>query len=126
MLRFIDNWTGTPLSSVQPENAGGFTAPTSLPWVRLSVRELVRRQHTMGAPGNRVFASRAMLIAQIFVPRGEGTDELDALAQEFRELFEGVEADGLTFYDVQVPGPIDGDPYIQVNAQATFEYHETR
>ncbi len=61
-----ENVTGSGIP--EGEDANGRV----LPWARLSVRQLVENQETLGAPGNRRFLNEGIATAEIYTAIGDG------------------------------------------------------
>lgn len=124
---FLGNYTGLPAAQITADNEA-FDAPEDLAWGRLAVREFVGRQESLGGLGNRKFLRTGSVFFQIFTPADQGTEEADTLAQEARELLEGVKLDAkqiwLTNATVREIGP-DGAWY-NVVVEASYQYTETR
>ena len=103
-------------------------------WIRVAVRGLTSEPMTHGPEGSRAVTRRGFVIGQCFVPHAtdDGAGAAEALAQAFRDLFEGttIAAVGtsptnLEFLtgDVRVIG-VDGS-WVQANAEIPFTYIET-
>lgn len=59
------------------------------PWVRLSVRHLSRKQHTIGQAGSRIFVARGLAFIQYFHPVGTGAGLADPYLEKAVSIFEG-------------------------------------
>ncbi len=94
--RFLDNYTGVVAGRITFENEE-FEEPTSGEWVRLVVRSLVREQDTLGKSGNRRFRSKASVMVQVYALADSGVQQLDTLAEEAKDIYEGVSFSGLDF-----------------------------
>jgi len=94
-------------------------------WVRLTVRNTVSQQETLGAVGFRKFERKGDIHLQIFVPVDRGTADADTLAMQARAVFEGARFSGVVCYAglSKEVGP-DGRWY-QVNVVIPFTYYET-
>jgi hypothetical protein len=126
---FDTDWSVGPVSAYCFENEK-FETPNNAPWVRLSVRNQVGRQQTLGQPTNRIFQRYGAVFVQIFVPVSTaGTKTADTLAARARALFEGTRIAGTTvnFQDCHIrESGIDDGKWYQVVVEAEFEYTETK
>lgn len=129
---FVDAWGST--TPVQLDNEQPFlpptpTAPPAAPaaWARCVVRSLDRRQATMGSAGGRRFDRIVLVIVQIFVQAGCGTELANQLADQAGAIFEGVEIDEIDCYktDVLEIGA-DGKGWYQANVQTRARYQTTK
>lgn len=100
---FIDSWSSTPVAA---ENEVFDAEPS---WVRLSVREQVSEQQTLGPKGARRFRRECAVYVQVFTP-AEGAF-IDAaggvrsgleLAEDVRRFFEGETISAAKFHAVTV------------------------
>lgn len=122
--KFIDEWADETAVTLDNET---FDAPTTEPWVRLSVRNITSGQETLGPVGHRNFERKAILFIQIFTQTDIGLKQSDELAQAARAIFEGITLNGnIAFYDsvTREVGP-DGLWY-QVVVECNFTYNETK
>lgn len=104
-----------------------FETPSSSPWIRLTVRNRISNQETLGKKTNRKFLRSGSIYGQVFVPINTGTSEADRIAQKIRDIFEGERIDEsvwITNSDVREVGP-DGDWY-QFLVESFFTYEETK
>lgn len=130
--RFLDNWTGTTVDDTHVERENQvFDGPPSpaAPWVRIVIDPRVGRQRTLAPVGSRTYNRRGAVLVSIFVPRGEGSTNTDALVQEVRSIFEGAEVDGIHFFATQervVEGIKPDADWYQVNTETEFLYTERR
>lgn len=117
---FIDRWENeTPFSFDNEE----FDPPGDSPWVRLSVRNRVSNQSSLGRKENRKFIRDGAIIVQVFAPIEKGTDELDRLSELVREIFEGERLSSDVWVnqtDIREVGP-DGK-YYQYNVESFINY----
>jgi hypothetical protein len=98
----------------------------SVNFARVTVRNLSSAQETLGAAGQRHFRRRGAVFVQIFTPENKGLKAGDDLAQEAREIFEGVSFDGLDFSGALVrESGADGKWFMHM-VEATFDYDEIK
>lgn len=98
--------------------------------VRLRVQARPGRQETLGKPGNRKFARRGVLYAQVREPPGKGVGSLSDLAGKAKDLFEGrrFAPHDIRFAacDIGAEGEIDGGTWWGVTAECPFDYEEIK
>lgn len=128
---FLTSWGAT--TPVNVENELGFTlpAPTIPPaaaatWARIVVRHLNSEQETLGVPGARKWERTAMVAVQLFIQAGAGVETLYVLAEQARQVYEGVDLAGIILFksDVFELGP-DGKGWHQINVSTRFRYYQT-
>lgn len=103
-----------------------FSVPDTA-WVRISVRNRVSNQETLGPVNLRKFLRQGSVFVQIFVPINEGLAEGDRLARIVRNIFEGTRQSSALWInssDIREIGP-DGDHY-QILVESFFTYEETK
>ena len=96
-------------------------------WVRITVLSTAPKGVTLGRPGNRKYTKLGFINCQIFTSINQGANLNDEMAEDSKDLFEGVNfAPKLWCYDgdVQTIGS-DGE-FWQQNAINVFEYEYTR
>lgn len=97
------------------------------PWVRLSVRNRISRQHTLGPKNQRVFRREGSIFCQVFIPTDEGAVEGDRLSQLIKDIFEGKRLSSdmcTTTTDIREVGP-SGNMY-QFLVETNFIYDEIK
>lgn len=118
--RFINQWNDeTPFGFDNEE----FDPPDNSPWVRLTVRNQVSNQSSLGKKSNRKFIREGSIIVQVFAPIEEGTSELDRLSELIRDMFEGERLSSDVWVnqtDIREVGP-DGKFY-QYNVESFINY----
>lgn len=98
----------------------------SVPWARFIVRNQLRRQITLGAPGDRVFNDRGLIFIQIFEPGDTGTAVGDGLASTARGIFEGVSFSGIRcFASTTIEVGVEGK-WFKRHVSTEFDYEETK
>jgi len=103
-----------------------YSPPTDTTWARVTVNHEAGEQDSLGSVGNRKFLRRARLFVQLYSTVDSGTRALDLLADQVRDLFEGVSFSGLYFVSVDIrESGTDGEWY-QVVVDAPFFYQETK
>lgn len=98
--KFLDCWTGTPLSQVTLENESNRLDNGTDPFVRFTLRHTTGGQETLGRVGNRRFERQAIAATQIFTPAASsgssgGMFTGDELAQEALDILEAMTFDGI-------------------------------
>lgn len=119
-----DNWTQTVFGF----DGDRFNPPDG-EYIFVSVRSRGGGQSTLGGVGNRRYRRESAVIAQVFVPVGQGLQRNDVLAKAFRDLFEGsrVGPNGeLEFFDgvIRELGPTG--KHNQHNVEIEFSYQERK
>jgi len=122
LARVVDNWSGANYTF---ENEA-FDPPPSGRWARFSVREADRTQATLGAPGARRFMSDGIIFAQLFDDKDAGTNGLNADAEEFRTLFEGVDFGGIRTHQVRVRNTGATERWHQFTCEVFFDYEQVK
>ena len=107
------------------------------PWVRLTVLHFDSEQETLGRVGNRQFLRSGSVVVQVFVPYGMGVHRAQQIAQEVRDLYEGVSLRVIKMPDEPpvetmrffagstLEIGLDGDFY-QINVEVPFDYNEKK
>ena len=84
---FVTGWGTTTDFTFDNEK---FDPPNDASWVRLSVRNTVSNQESLGAVGNRKFQRDAIIFTQIYdLANSSGLLNLDTLGELVRTIFEG-------------------------------------
>jgi hypothetical protein len=130
--RFKAAWdtTGHPAvyEDVPPDAAMQAAINTgSVPWARVSLRENLRSQQSLGGTGNRIFSTQGIFICEIYCPSASGVFTCRTLGTLVLEAFEGVsELNGVWYRNVRFSpvGP-DGHWY-HSNVYAEISYDEAR
>lgn len=124
-LRFTTLFTGVAAARIAFDNEE-FDEPLDGNWVRLVVRSFVRAQDTLGKAGNRKFRSTASVLLQVYALTNTGVKQLDLLAEEAKNVFEGVSFSGLDFLagDIRETGP-DGK-WNQYVVEIEFDFDEIK
>ena len=120
---FTAGWSGrTPIAFDNEE----FTQP-DISWVRVTVRNRVSNQETLGKRTNRKFLRLGAVFVQVFTPIDEGTAESDELAEAARNIFEGERLSGEVWFtnvETRETGS-DGNMY-QTLVEALFTYEQIK
>jgi hypothetical protein len=96
-------------------------------WVRLTVRETLSQQSTLGPATLRRFDRSGLAAVEIYSPIDAGTQGSDELAEVFRDTFEGVTLGGEVFFnDCQVVDLGIEGPWWRVNALASFWFEQRK
>lgn len=132
LARFVAEWVSGP-NPLTPYafDRETFAEPASGPWARLTVKELLSRQKTMGAPGARLYARKIVITIDIFDDPAIGTQRMDGLAKTARELWEGRKFGGtnntsIIVRDVQKLELATDGKWQMTSVQATAEVYETK
>lgn len=117
----LDSWTF--------ENEEGFVEPDQdKTWARVLMRSVGGGQETLGSTGNRKFRRQALIIVEVFTPRGRGLGTGDDLAQEILSIYEARSIGGLDLTDgtiTEVPSTVESKS-IQHLVQVLFDYEEKK
>lgn len=107
-----------------------YSPPSDSTWVRVSVRETVSDQGTLGPVETRRYTRRGAAAFEIYAPTDDGTAEADRVVKAVRDDFEGVSLrDGVKavhFNDCQVVElGVEGARW-RVNALASFWFEDRK
>ena len=103
-----------------------FNEPQGEPWARIVIRTQPTSQDTLGRIGNRKFLRVGIVFLQLFAPVKTGTYDLDILAEEMRELFEGTRLGGIWFYETQLTENGEDGKYYSYTLQSLFNYEQVK
>ena len=119
---FNDNYDTTPI--VLPDSVDDTTSRTTA-WVRFNILHTDGFQASMGSLGNNRFERRGIITVQIFTPQGDNTVTATNLADEILKLYEGVENNGIIYFDAYAKEVgNDGRGWYQINILTNFKYEE--
>jgi len=96
--RMLSGWDSAERTEPVVFESEAVEPPLSGGWVRLVLRPVLSRSETL-AQGNRDgrYRRTGMVMIQLFAPRDAGTQLLDVLYQEARDIFEDVHFNGINF-----------------------------
>jgi len=95
--------------------------------VRLTIREYVSRQETLGRVGTRRYLREGAAFVEVFVPEGKGTKEADDLSELVRTVLEGVRVSGgLWFLHMNLRELPVKDAHYRQTCEAIFNYEQTK
>lgn len=121
--RFLEVWNNRSLVALEGE-AGGSPEQE---WVRLTLRQTVANQGTMGKPGSRRFMRQGLAIVQLFVPDNQGTQLLSQRVQGVLDAFEGVTLPGGVWFGQVVTQERGTEgKWLAANVEASFNYEERK
>lgn len=125
--RFQTMWASTvglPVPPVSWDNTS-FTPPNNAAWCRLSVLPQEERQITLGAVAN--WRTTGVIVVQIFVPKGSGTDTIRGYADAVSTIFRGARFDGIVCQDpsITIVGPDSNGPWFQANVSVPYRTDAT-
>lgn len=122
--KFINEWgTSTPYTF---DNEQFNSETINGPWVRLSVRNQLSEQESLGPKGRRKYRREGAIMVQCFALADTGMASLDNVVMAVRTVFEGEKFDGV-FVDDTVTrevGP-DGRWFMTV-VESFFHYNQTK
>jgi hypothetical protein len=101
-------------------------------WARLTVRETVSAQESLGNKGTRRYRRSGLLFVQIFAPIDKGTKTTKSLAEQVRSIFEGETigpaGEEVRFFDVQVKilGPERNGKWHNTTVECAFWFLEIK
>lgn len=96
-----DNWSPPNPAVPYVFDNESYDATGKAEYIRLSVRQAARSQHTLGETGQRIFRSRGYVLIQIYVQADRGLLRLDALGETALDLYEGKTISEVAFHDGQ-------------------------
>ena len=119
---FAANWSATPVAY---DNVA-FTPPDDSEWVRLSIRNNLSSQITIGS-SNQTYRRRGIAFLQIFTPRDGGPELSATLTDTAVNIFEGQKTGPVVFESVNVNevGNTD-DGWFQVNVSASYRFDDVK
>jgi len=123
--RFVSNLP-TGLGGRYSFESEKYDPPADLPWARLTVAHEDGTQSSFGATGSRKFLRRGRVLVQVFAPVDAGLRTLDGIADEIRDIFEGVTFSGLYFVGVDVRESGQDGEWFQLVVDAPFDYYEVK
>lgn len=94
--------------------------------MRLALRHHLTEQETIGKVGDRSFARRGMVHAQVFVPIDTGEAAALELAKGIQEIFEGTRFEGIAAGKATAHRVGAYGLWYQVNVDVPVEYVERR
>jgi hypothetical protein len=124
--RIVDNWTLTEFIFEGEDDTALDEGEDS--WVLFMVTEIGSNQETLGAENNRRYNRQNLVSGLVHVRDGNGTSEINVIAEAVRTLFEGKAFSDLDFVDgveiVKVPSPPPSKPdkWQRRNVRAAFTY----
>ena len=124
-LRFRTLFTGLPTERITFDNED-FDEPDKLEWARLVVRSFTRGQNTMGGVGSRRFRSTASVLVQVYALSNTGVKQLDLLAEEAKNVFEGVSFSGLDFLAADIRETGADGKWNQHVVEIEFDFDEIK
>lgn len=104
----------------------GVSDDGTVSYARLSIRETIGGQETLGPPGARRYKRNGVTELYIYAVANFGTLKADELVALFRGSFEGVSFGGLSFTDCNVVDLGVEGVWWRVNALARFWFDETK
>jgi hypothetical protein len=101
-----------------------FDKPDDETWVRFDARENDGFQNTIGDPGNNAFRHTGIVTIQVFQPQGQASKDARDKAQKAIEAFQGMDVNGIHFFNVQARQVGNDRGWYQINVLASFRYDE--
>jgi len=120
-----DQWGATTPFVFENEDDARLDSGT-VPWARLSIRELTGGQETLGPIGSRKYIRRMVARVQIFVPTNAGMKRSRQLAEQARAVFEGKRVGGLAFDDAVARDVMPDGRWQPTIVEATFFIEHTK
>lgn len=123
--QFNTAWgTTTPIAYEDEEYS---PASDDTAYVRISIKEYVSRQESLGKTGNRKYLREGAAFVQIFTPESKGTKAADDLSELVRTTFEGVRVSGgLWFLHTNAREQSPKDAYSRMTCESIFNYEQTK
>jgi hypothetical protein len=124
---FRANFTGLPEARIDFPNEN-FTTPVGQTWARFSIVNVTSVQRSLGDVGRRKYDRGASVFVQIFSPKNTAQKPADLLAEEVREVFEGIHLVGndIRFRNTTIREIGVDEGWYQLSVECEFEYTETR
>jgi len=117
--RFDTNWATTV---VKWDNVD-FTPPKGNYWVDFSIRDGATNRKNIGAQGT--FRHFGFISAQIYAPKGTGTQTIREHADSIASIFRDVKFNGITCQEAEVVNVGEQGPYYQMNLIVPFYWDGT-
>jgi len=122
--RWFLNWSGTKKTFLQNEKRRPVRGEA---YALLTVSHSASDQETLGPTGSRNYLRGGSIVVTLFLPSNEGgTSVADALAEEARNIFEGVSFDGLDVYAAEINEVGTDGEWIVWTVTAPFNYQERK
>lgn len=118
--RFSTLWAGTPIGDVVFDNLP-YTPVQGTPYVRLSIKPGTSERITIGTREHRVVG---LILVQIFVPTGSGTNAARVLADEAAEIFRDQEFDGVLCRSPSIQNVGQSGDWAQFNVSVPYKRDE--
>jgi hypothetical protein len=124
---FLASFTGLPASRIDLPNEN-FETPVGQTWARFSIVNVTSVQRSLGDVGRRKYDRGASVFVQIFSPQNSAQKPADLLAEEVREIFEGIHLVGndIRFRNTTIREIGVDEGWYQLSVECEFEYTETR
>lgn len=126
LTHWVTSWGATTAYVFEEEELPAGVVRGQASWVRLVVVDRPSDQESLGPVGGRKYRRRAWVAIQIFTPSNQGVAGALQLADQARDVFEGLSLSGLDFVDGQVNRVGDVPPEYQVNVIVPFDYEQTK
>lgn len=126
--RWATQWgTTTPYTFANE----GYAPPVGTPWVSVNVIHTVSTLEAIGGRGYggmNLYQRQGLCNMRVFVPQDQGIRTADTLAQQARNIFEGVTlgTNAIRFNNVEIReiGPVDS--WFVIEVDAAFQYDERK
>ncbi len=86
----------------------------------------IGRQASHGSIGNRLYLNQGFLILELYIQRGDATDNLNSYCKTALNFFRDITTAGIMIRNpgTETIGALDSEAYFQTNVQAEFEFDE--
>lgn len=100
--------------------------PPDSPWIRVSMQFAAANQRTIGPVGLRKIRRAGTIFVQIFVPRDEGMQRADQLADLVKEIVEATTIGDVHCYASTARVVGTDEAWMQVNVATPFDVDDVR
>lgn len=123
LQRWTTAWGATTPFGFQNE---AFTPPAASAFARVLVNEESSRQETLGGIGQRRFLRQARILIKIFSLTDEGTQAIDLLTGQARDIFEGESFNGLRVFSVSSRRAASDGKWFAGIVEVPFDFEERK
>ena len=121
--RWIAEWGSRTIYTFENEK---FTEPENEVWIRVSVRNLVGGQKTLGPKNGRKFERKAAIYVQIFAPKETGMADSGSHAQFALGIYEGESFSDLDCFDGSARELPEEEKWQPILVEIFFDYAEIK
>lgn len=122
--RFITEWGVTTPFVLDNEQFDAEQINSA--WVRLSIKNKIAGQETLGVIKRRRFKRDALLFVQVFTPVNIGLSEGDILCEKVRCIFEGINISDVWFSASTIRENGTDGAWFQMLVETEFSYEQIK